>query len=955
MRWFVLAVGLLAAALGGLVLAAPVLLDFNRLRPEIAALAGDALGRSVRIDGAVSLALVPEVMVTAGKVTFSQDTADGEGVMTADELRLKVAPAALLAGRVEARELVLRGMDLHLPWPLPPAALMIRRPEWLSSLSARVERGRVRIGTIELSDVSATLTTADVTGTYQAAGTATLMGRPLRFSVQLSQPGGDGAVGLDVRLDGLGPTQGSGASLTGQVDRDGGFAGRIALRGNDLSQLLPAPALAFRAEGRLSVAGGLAAADELVGELGAVPVRGAMALRVSPVPRLDLALTASRLDLDGWWAAIAKPRAVVPGGLAIGLDVSAEAAQFAGGTLRGVRAAFDLAGGTLDLRELRAVLPGEASLRAAGSIGLPALGQPPRFDGFVALTAPTLGATLSWLLPNAPAGPRQAALSGHVVAEPGFLSVDGLTGSLDETAAEGAASIRLAARPVVKAALKFGRLDLAPWLGRATRLTDAAAVLGAIDADVRLDLGTLALGTTDLHDVTIDAATEPGRATLRRFEAAVGPARVDVAGTLLEGSRLADTRLSLAVPADGLRDAALLPLLPDWLIRLVPPAAAVWRAPLTLDAQASGGLPALAAKLTLQIGDLRLEASPTGDIASGKWASTVALRHPGAPRLLEALGIIGTPAWLGDGSLGVVAQLQGDPARIAADSFEVSAGALRAAGALALARTALSGRIEFDTLPLPLPYLRATQPFPVPDLTDWDVTLQLRAAHVLLGLSPLLADARGQLDIHDRKLRLGDVTARMAGGALAGTLTGDLAPTPATFALTAKLDGATLASRLLDLPLDLEAGHLNATADLTAAGYSPGGLLATLGGTLHMGWTDGVLLGIAMDRLAAPFAPQDIAEALAGGASGFDRLDMDVTLAHGTLNFGAATLAGPAGTIRAEGSVDLPSATEELRLTLQPAGPEPPRLALRLSGPLATPQRTPETADLIRWRAANAP
>ena len=122
-----------------------------------------------------------------------------------------------------------------------------------------------------------------------------------------------------------------------------------------------------------------------------------------------------------------------------------------------------------------------------------------------------------------------------------------------------------------------------------------------------------------------------------------------------------------------------------------------------------------------------------------------------------------------------------------------------------------------------------------------------------------------------------------------------------------------------------------------------------------MGWSDGVLVGVAMDRLTAPFAPQDIAEALAGGASGFERLDMDVTFAHGTLALGATTLASPAGTITAEGNVDLPGATEQLRLTLLPAGTDPPHLALRLSGPLATPPRTPETADLIRWRAANAP
>ncbi len=60
-------------------------------------------------------------------------------------------------------------------------------------------------------------------------------------------------------------------------------------RGPNLSQLLPAPAVPWRAEGRLTAGGGLAVADDLDLDIGGVPARGAVALRLLPVVRLDAA------------------------------------------------------------------------------------------------------------------------------------------------------------------------------------------------------------------------------------------------------------------------------------------------------------------------------------------------------------------------------------------------------------------------------------------------------------------------------------------------------------------------------------------------------------------------------------------------------------------------------------------------------------------------------------------
>jgi hypothetical protein len=221
--------GTVLSVLVGAVLAAawlvPPRLDLNSYRADIARLAAGRLGRAVRIDGPITLRLLPEPILTAASVSVGAD----EGIrVTAAELLLRVALWPLLDGQIDARELVLRGADLRLPWPLDPDSLMVHTPTWLSALSARVEEGRLTIGDLSFAHIDATLTTEAYTGTYAAAGTAEMSGHSWRFTARLTQPGNDGSAGLDVTLDGQGTMQGTGARLSGQIAPDGTLAGRVS-------------------------------------------------------------------------------------------------------------------------------------------------------------------------------------------------------------------------------------------------------------------------------------------------------------------------------------------------------------------------------------------------------------------------------------------------------------------------------------------------------------------------------------------------------------------------------------------------------------------------------------------------------------------------------------------------------------------------------------------------------
>ena len=117
---------------------------------------------------------------------------------------------------------------------------------------------------------------------------------------------------------------------------------------------------------------------------------------------------------------------------------------------------------------------------------------------------------------------------------------------------------------------------------------------------------------------------------------------------------------------------------------------ALWQGAARLDVQVAGPHEALAPDVRLALADAQLEASPTINLKSGEWTTTLALRHPGARRLVATLGLPeqeglhGLPDWLGDGSLSLVAHLAGGPGRLAADKFDLTAATLHASGDLAV-------------------------------------------------------------------------------------------------------------------------------------------------------------------------------------------------------------------------------------------------------------------------------
>jgi hypothetical protein len=922
----------------------PRAVNWESWRGRLAEMASDRLGRPVTLDGDVELVLLPQPMLRAGGVSIGG--MDDEARVTARLLRLRLDLTALIGGRLEPRELALVGADVTLPWP-PGALLAFRPPAWITEFDAQIEDGRIRLGDAVLEGVTARITSLGAMQAVEATGGFSLAGRSARFTASLGRPGWDGIATLEATLA-LPELSGS---LRGVLVPGSGFEGTMEVRGPDLAALVPSPPGPFRAAGRLTAAAELIAGDDLAMEVGGSPARGAVALRLLPAPKLDLSLIASRIDLDGWVAAL---RAAGARPWPVAIDLSAEAATFRGQTLRRLRGTAFLEEGRLTLTDVSVLLPGETELDFAGATAGGRLEIGARFAG--ADLRPTLAA---FGLPVEDLDPtllRRGEGRLRLVLEEAQAGIPEITASFESFRLSGAGVLRHGARPALGMGLTVDRLELGRWLPGGLDLAAAGRTFAALDLNLRLAAEQVAWAGVTIERAALDAALEGGRLTLRRLSGRLAEADIAASGVVAFAPQLRLQDLSLE--ANGSNARSLAALVPgSW-----PDGTALVGQPLSLRLAGGGTPDALALRGGAELGELRLEASGTLDLPQRRGTASLTLRHPGTPRLMaEAFGS-DAGAWLGEGSFSLIANVAAGPQAVAADSFELVAGGLRGRGALSLAlgaRPRLTGRVAAERLPLPLPPLRGTEPLGLGALAGFDAELALEAARIEAG-GLLAEEASAALKLEAGRLRLDTIRARIAGGTLEGTIGLDLPAGGAPrLGVEGRLAGVTLAAPLLGLPYDLATGRGETNASLTATGHAPAAMLGTLEGSWHATLRDGVATGFDLAAAAAasglgdPVAAEaGVRRALTTGATAFDRLEMDARIEGGRLRLDAGRITTEGGASASfGGEVDLLRATLDLRLGARPAAPEAPDLGLRLTGPAETPQALPETAAWARWRA----
>ena len=924
----------------------PRLLDWEAQRDRVAAIASARLGRHVTLDGPLRLTLLPQPMVEASSVRVGEREGDSIGV-AARALHLRLGMLPLLMGRFEPRDLVLLGADIRLPWP-PENMGTLRPPPWLTGFDARIEDSRVALGDAVFEGVAARLAAPGPLDAVRTEGSFTWRGAMVRFEAVVGRPGFDGVATLDIGL----ASQGANAAARGVLVAEGGFEGRIEASGTDLSALMAAPATPFRATGRITVTGDVAAADDLALDLGGVTGRGAATFRFAPVPRLDIALALARLDLDAWIAAV---QAASAPALPVGLDLSAEAAAFRGQTIRRLRGGIFREGERITLTDVSAVLPGEAEIEASGVTARQRLELGLRFAG------PSLRATLAAFgLPLDGVDPaRLRGFDGRarLVLEAAQLGVPELTAELDGARIGGAGVLRFGARPALGLGLTVDRLDLDGLLPAAGAWGEILRAGLPIDANLRLAAEALRWGGLQAERAALDAVVEGGRIGLRRLSARIGGADIALAGTVTTGAAPRFGEVVLDVVASAT----------EGLARSFEPVLALPRGlaeqPLRLRISGGGPLDALALAAEGEFGELRVEAQANANLTQDRATGTLTLRHPGAPRLARLLGARENPVWLGEGSFSLIASLAGGRGGVSAENLELVAGAMRARGQLALAldgaRPRLTGRVAAERLPLPGLALRDSDPLGFGVLGAFDADIALEAAEMVAPDLPPLAEVTARARIEAGRLALDPLRARLGGGVLEGNVTLDVASVPPVLSGALGLTEATLTGPLFGSAFDLASGRIEAQGRFMASGYAPSALLTTLSGDGRVALMDGVMAGVALGGALAAAAVEDLAlaesgvrAALEGGATAVERLEGGWRAADGVVTLDGVRIAGEGGVSgRVEGSIDLSRGSLDLRFSVQPPAAGAPPIALRVTGAAEAPRRQPEIAPWARWRA----
>ncbi|HTI02494.1 MAG TPA: AsmA family protein [Acidisoma sp.] len=958
----------------GLLWIGPGLLDWSAHRGAVATVASELIGREVDINGPIHLSLLPQPSITAEKVEV-RDDADGVRMATA-ALTLNLSLGALLTGRIAVTHLVLDHPDVHLPWPLPSGPLSIEPPPWLAALSADIDHGTFSVGALRMTDANVSVVTGGVDTALAIDGTAQAGGLPWKASLALSWTGSDGSAPLHIALQSPGNPSSS-FDLKARMTTDGMIDGQFTAHGTNLAAIFPGPEQPFDAAGRLRADGRQLRLSDLHLTLGSMPADGHAEFGLTPSraetadkPSLVVSLHTPLLDLGPWLTSFPKhSTAAIP----MTLDLGADAAVYGDGLLRHFGVKLQTSRRRLRVDALQATLPGEAELTLAGLYDPAA----EAFSGQMKLAAPAPLVTLHWLteahflpdLSGALLGLGNLALDAKVNANTARLALTGIDGQVNDTSVSGGLVLTRGADPRLSAGLSFGRIDLDQWLPpawlmRPPRPADLAQALTGVTADLQLSAGELWLGGDRIDHALFDADLGRNGLNLRQFAGQYGGMQILAAGALDPKGVVRNARVVLAAP----HASPLTSLLPPSLRNFDP---SFWDAPFAANMTASGPPGALALSLQGSLGDLDFSAQPMLDLQHGSWKGVLTLQHPSATRLLTQLGFGYAGTWLGEGSLSIVANAAADHAGWSLSPFTFSAGLLHGSGRLAQARARppedrkILGTVMIDTLPWPAPQM--DDPLPLGLLRGWRAGLSLKIGRVTRGLTALAQDVSAYADVTDGVLRLAIERAGFSGGNAFGTVRLDSA-TPPTLTADLALSGASLASKgdggtqslAAWLPVAASAARLDAHGTIQMQGYSLASWLASLTATAGFEAAHGTLSGLQLSEAAAeekateqqpaPRMPKRMRDsALFSGNTPFDAMTGTFSVAQGDLTLASFGLAGQAGTVTAQGQVDLVRGACNLNLTLQPAG-APNALTAVLQGPIGKP-----AAWLVRGMTSAAP
>ncbi|HVM85327.1 MAG TPA: AsmA family protein, partial [Candidatus Binatia bacterium] len=379
----------LAYIIGGIVilviaaaLIAPFFVNLNDYKGMIEAKAKDATGRDLKIEGSISLSLLPLPSVSVSGIKFGNAPGGtAPNMAEIESATVKVALMPLLSHKAEITSIVLSKPTIVLEklkdgsgnWQITPAGgsaaptAPTTEPSSQATVSAggwdvQIDGASVEDGTFIYRDLSSgseqkieklnvDLSLGSLKGPFDAKGSLVAMNLPLGFTVKAGRMDPAQPLPVDLALT-VGETKGS-FGFSGQADPSAAsdaskpiVTGKVSAKAENVAELMAAlsggaasaqpPALQrpFALDG--DVTAGQSAADikNLTLSLGDISAQGAVGAKYGAGTAVDANLAVGRIDLDK----------LMPAGKAETAP-AAQATASGGGAAPKSAAAFSLPGG----------------------------------------------------------------------------------------------------------------------------------------------------------------------------------------------------------------------------------------------------------------------------------------------------------------------------------------------------------------------------------------------------------------------------------------------------------------------------------------------------------------------------------------------------------------------------------------------------------------------------------
>jgi len=531
-------VGLLIVAL----LAAPAVIDVNSYKPEIIAQVKQATGRDLVLDGPISLSLLPTPTVKIDGVKFfNMVGSKNPNMVEVRSVTVKPSLGALLTGSLEVGEVTLVEPKIVLEvnaqgkpnWEFTPSVAEAKPVAATPSKPRPLSLGRLTIenGTLIFSDSQAGLSVVaekanfsasvgSIDGPYSLAGDATINGAALKLDLSVGAKGASGhtaevaleAAGGKLSFKGTLSELGSNARAVGlassSADNLIAFAETLVrIAGHPEPKLPPLLAGKFSFDGSIDVSQTAVAAKDFKLALGQDSFSGSLALTLKPGLAIEGKLTAPKLDLDRWLAAIARPAEpepqapppagssavpAPPAGPSLLTSIAAKLALDVGEVvydrqpIRNVVIELEARGGAVAVPKLSATLPGDMVLQASSTFS----GDParPAVTGEFSLVGPKLRETLAWLeidVSSLPANKlTRLSLKGKMASNGGNVQVSDAVFELDDLKGTGGIVVTFGVPLSIVTHVELDTLDLDSFLGPAPAAQRAAAPAASSPAAV---------------------------------------------------------------------------------------------------------------------------------------------------------------------------------------------------------------------------------------------------------------------------------------------------------------------------------------------------------------------------------------------------------------------------------------------------------------------------------------